>query len=226
LGTASAADMAVKAAPPGAVATVYDWTGIYLGGSVGGVWDKPGNQYNAFNDTTNTFTGANSWIAGVHAVGMWQISHLVVGAEADYRWTSLDHSTICPNDTFTCTQNTPNMFTAGGRIGGAWGQWLLYADGGYAQSRLHASAFNTSTGELLEAAHANSDGWYAGVGIAYAVTPNIVLGAQYTHVVANEVMLTFPDPYINDARTASNRFDMIEFRADFKLWPWSSASSY
>ena len=114
----------------------------------------------------------------------------------------------------------------GGRIGGAWGQWLLYADGGYAQSRLHASAFNTSTGELLEAAQANSDGWYAGVGIAYAVTPNIVLGAQYTHVVANEVMLTFPDPYINDARTASNRFDMIEFRADFKLWPWSSASSY
>jgi hypothetical protein len=27
-----------------------------------------------------------------------------------------------------------------------------------------------------------------------------------------------PRPHVNDARTASNRFDMIGFRADFKLW--------
>jgi outer membrane immunogenic protein len=226
LGTASAADMAVKAAPPGAVATVYDWTGIYLGGSVGGVWDKPGVEYFPIYDSNVTFSGANSWIAGVHAVGMWQISHLVVGAETDYRWTSINHSGFCPLDTFTCTQNTPNMFTAGGRIGGAWDKWLLYANGGYAQTRINVATFDTVTGERLNGSRSNSDGWYVGAGIAYAVTPNIIFGAQYTHVVANEAALTFASPDLVDSRSVSNRFDMIEFRADFKLWPWSSASSY
>ncbi len=226
MGPAVAADIAVKAPAPAAVAAVYDWTGIYLGGSVGSVWDKPGNQHNSFFDTNTVFSGGNSWLAGIHGVGMWQTGHLVLGAETDYRFTSLNHFAACPNVAFTCTQDTRNIFTAGGRIGGAWQSWLAYVDGGYAQSRIHSSAFNNTTLGLVETAHADSDGWYAGAGVAYAITPNIILGAQYTHVAASNVNLRFPSPHANDNRTASDRFDMIEVRADFKLWPWSTATRY
>src|SRR6476660_7858657 len=50
-GSASAADLAARPytkAPPPVVAAVYDWTGIYVGGAVGGIWnDTSGNFYNA-----------------------------------------------------------------------------------------------------------------------------------------------------------------------------------
>lgn len=223
LGTAlpvSAADLPLKASPSVVTAPIYDWTGLYFGGSVGGIWDRPGVQYDATTGTSNTYSGTSSWVAGIHGVGMWQMGHLVLGGEIDYRWTDLNHSVTCPLITFRCTQDTPNLFTVGGRIGGAWDKWLIYANGGYAQTRINVAAFNIATGATLESASANSGGWYAGLGVSYAITPNISLSAQYTHVAANEVLMTFP--IATDNRTASNRFDMIELRADFKLLPWSS----
>jgi hypothetical protein len=53
-GPAGAADMPVKA-PPRSMATVYDWSGLYIGAHVGGGWsDKCFNQVApaaAFSDT-------------------------------------------------------------------------------------------------------------------------------------------------------------------------------
>ena len=62
IGAASAADMAVKARPAPVVAAIYDWSGIYVGGSLGWEQDRfhwafappiPGAIHQAYDLTTN-----------------------------------------------------------------------------------------------------------------------------------------------------------------------------
>src|SRR5207247_2684925 len=42
-GPAMAADMPLKAPPP--MVSYYDWTGVYLGASIGGVWTEVNRTY-------------------------------------------------------------------------------------------------------------------------------------------------------------------------------------
>src|ERR1700752_3841345 len=45
IGAASAADLPLKA-PPMPVVTVYNWTGCYVGGNIGGKWARTGDVVN------------------------------------------------------------------------------------------------------------------------------------------------------------------------------------
>ena len=60
LGTASAADMAVKAAPMPPPAVVYDWTGWYIGLNVGG----------AINDSSYRLDPAGCFLTGCGVGGV------------------------------------------------------------------------------------------------------------------------------------------------------------
>jgi outer membrane immunogenic protein len=99
-GAVFAADLPINAPEQRAV---YDWTGLYFGGHVGGAW---GNF--TFNDQStaplfNTLTGVtavvsgpgalnasrNSFLGGVQAGWNYQIGRFVLGTEVDYSWTSL-----------------------------------------------------------------------------------------------------------------------------------------
>jgi outer membrane immunogenic protein len=95
--------------------------------------------------------------------------------------------------------------------------WLFYADGGYSNTRIRATAFTTATGALFESASANANGWYLGAGLDYAVTQNIIVGLQYTRVNTDNVLLTFP--VVRDNRSANDKIDLFEVHASFKLWP-------
>src|SRR5215467_1209772 len=75
----------VTKAPP-MVAPVFDWTGFYIGGQVGGAWGTstvavppgPGNHFDA-----------NGVIGGGHAGFLWQTGPAVFGAEADFNGTGV-----------------------------------------------------------------------------------------------------------------------------------------
>ena len=128
LGTASAADMAVKAPLPPPVA-VYNWTGCYVGGNVGWKWGR-------FNESVDTPAGvavipglADTPFVADHldlggletssgAVGgqvgcRWETpSHWVWGVEGDFDWTDL-HGTVISK-----TAGTGNsVFVAGDSFG-------------------------------------------------------------------------------------------------------------
>jgi outer membrane immunogenic protein len=116
IGAASAADLPVKAPPP-LPPPVMNWTGFYLGGSLGGAFNSLDPQFDAITGTSNNLGNASSWVGGVNAAALYQTGQLVVGLETAYRWTDLKNSVTCPSPTLTCTQNTPNIFTFGGRVG-------------------------------------------------------------------------------------------------------------
>jgi len=113
---ASAADMAVKAAP---VAPLPTWTGLYLGVHGGGAWQHSGDW--SWTDPNflagqagavpSPVTIGNSRanlgaVGGIQAGYNYQFAAWVVGVEGDISWTSLsDHRTQSP------------AFTTGGGVG-------------------------------------------------------------------------------------------------------------
>jgi outer membrane immunogenic protein len=112
IGSASAADMAVKA-PPMAPVPVWNWTGFYVGGNVGGIWpDRNGVSHSAIagpcnaafpgcallpnfsstvalGSTFNTSLGNSAGFTGGGQFGYnWQFNgRAVAGFEADIAWT-------------------------------------------------------------------------------------------------------------------------------------------
>jgi outer membrane immunogenic protein len=102
---ASAADMAPRyaKAPPPVVAPIYNWTGFYIGGEVGGRWSEgdwtttclqPGLAATcapsafparfAFNNPSSYDSSGVK--GGVYGGYNWQVSSWVVGVEGDFLW--------------------------------------------------------------------------------------------------------------------------------------------
>jgi outer membrane immunogenic protein len=90
IGTASAADMAVKAPPP--VMAVWSWTGFYIGGDVGGTWARdrfdhspffaaPGAAFDvdaaALTTAASPTLKGSGFSGGVYAGYNWQIGRAV-----------------------------------------------------------------------------------------------------------------------------------------------------
>jgi len=154
---ASAADMApgYTKAP---VAAVYDWTGFYVGGSVGGGWQRSATAYSsdpsyglgpilyifalANGVQASSLTQNGSGVLGGVTLGYnWQRSAVVVGIEGDWSWSGIKGTNsvappaafFFPTLTTTTETRTDWLATLRGRLGLLVApQTLLFATGGLA----------------------------------------------------------------------------------------------
>ena len=93
---ASAADMAVKAAPVPYIAPMYNWTGLYIGGNGG--W---GSSHSCW-DTVDPFginvrdicRSRSGGVVGGQIGYRWQASQWVFGLEAQGDWADLSNQRI------------------------------------------------------------------------------------------------------------------------------------
>ena len=120
--TASAADMAYKAAPVPMAPAAFSWTGFYIGANVGGAW-TPNNGGSDFGPLFPGFIvlapqaaiptvfpgqlaalgggGRQSGVIGGGQVGYnWQVNQFVLGVEADAQGTGLNGSSASATRTF------------------------------------------------------------------------------------------------------------------------------
>jgi outer membrane immunogenic protein len=194
LGAASAADMAVKARPPVPVA-VYNWTGCYIGGSVGG-------KFASTRDTVFVPATANSpassldlgrgesdtWIAGGQVGCNYQTGKWVFGIEGDahaQRWSrSQAIAGVLPfpfiaGDIYELRSDWQASLR--GRVGYAWDRTMLYATGGVAFTEVRAytnwipfgifpATLTWDTKTLV--------GGTVGIGVEHAVTNNFTVGLE------------------------------------------------
>jgi outer membrane immunogenic protein len=173
---AAAADLYYKA--PVAV-PVYNWTGFYIGGNVGGAW---GN----FDPRTVTVFSDDGWfvptdIPAIDRVGIqsskptgftggfeagynWQIRNFVFGLEGDIEALSLSSgassSALYPDYpyTFTVRSNisTTWLATVRGRVGYAVNNWLFFGTGGPALTDLRGNfAFSDTFSDVFGIAPGN-----------------------------------------------------------------------
>jgi outer membrane immunogenic protein len=150
---ASAADLAPRTytkAPAYVPAPIYNWTGFYIGGHVGGAFGGDSNALDpAFGSSNDgTFMGGGQIGYDYQFAPNW-----VFGVEANYSF--LDTKSNFANR---------GLGSVTGRLGYTWGPTLLYVKGGYgwADSRFT----NGFSGDN------DRNGYTVGAGLEYMFTQN------------------------------------------------------
>ena len=175
-GSASAADIAArpytKAPPMTPPQAIYNWTGFYIGGHVGG----------AFSGDNTLFGDNGRFMGGVQGGADYQFAqNWVVGIEAQYSWLTRNNSGTAFPGGVLVTDNERGLGSVTGRLGYTWGPALLYAKGGYAfrDNRLNVSVAGTP---FAYTATGNRDsGYTVGAGLEYMFAPNWSAKAEYQY---------------------------------------------
>jgi outer membrane immunogenic protein len=192
--SAARADEPPPSAPPPAPVTAFCceppaiWTGVYIGGHVGGAWGDPTwtfpflEFFNTAPGQSFTATGAGA-IAGGQIGFNYQISHFLAGVEVSYagsRFSDMVTGPVpgFPNDEFTVA--VKDLLLVTGRLGFVHGQYLFYGKAGYASANVDVSA-GSFLGTSAFASH-RENGWTVGGGLESRIISNIIFGLEYDYV--------------------------------------------
>ncbi|MGY4282051.1 outer membrane immunogenic protein [Bradyrhizobium sp. LM2.7] len=193
---ASAADLAYKARPAAvAPIAVYNWTGFYLGGHIGGGWGQV-DSTSAAPGTVSFPTGTpfsrndtSGFLGGVQGGFNWQFTNLVLGLEGEYTWSDVKGdattvSPIFPGVVVTSHVKTEDLAMVTGRIGYAANEWLFYAKGGWAFVHGTSNGVVTVGGAPFSntSTSTDRDGWVVGAGVEWGFAPNWSAKLEYNHV--------------------------------------------
>lgn len=184
----------------------YDWSGTYVGGSLGWSWLDPGSdQPNLIQPSSNGFVG------GGFIGRNFQYNRIVFGLESDFYLGDLTDTDPCFNPLFTCNARSEWNASFRGRLGLAMDRTLFFTTMGYALTeyegftRLLAVDQTFSDDETL-------DGFAVGCGIEHAVSKNILLRAEYRHENFGSTNLAYDETY-----RVNPKIDMLLFGAAWKF---------
>jgi outer membrane immunogenic protein len=212
--SAAAADLPPGPPPPPPVAPiayappVYNWTGIYFGGHLGGGY--------AGSSWSDPITGAgtdnfSSWgfLGGAQVGGNIQFNRLVLGVEGDFSWTNIKNS---GTDSLGGALNTnvPWTSTVTGRVGAAFDRLLLYGKGGLALAQDQSSF--TDPGGNLTSTNLMRTGWTAGAGVEYALDRNWSAKLEYDYLGFGSQALNFNSPTLGPT-TSNATLNVQEIKA-------------
>jgi outer membrane immunogenic protein len=188
-----AADMPLKA-PPAAVAAIYNWTGFYVGGELGGGWARgtttdvvPSGGFPAgFTSASITRSGL---LGGGYAGYNYQINQIVLGIDGNYDWADLtgSGSDVSPTTGNTAVHSAKVKWDAAitGRLGYATNNLLFFVKGGWAWASFSESSTGTTPGGALVGTSNSSDtrnGGTVGGGIEYGFAPHWSAKLEYDYV--------------------------------------------
>jgi outer membrane immunogenic protein len=247
-----ACSSAAFAAPP--PAAVFNWTGFYAGLNAGGFRSSanadtsttctPAQCYFINPNTTNLFnaTGAqrdtpSGFIGGAQAGFNWQMGNLVTGLETDFQSFKQNGSgsgtAVIPSlapSTLTVLQSfsTDWLWTLRPRLGIASSNWLFYATGGLAVTKVNANWLFVDVFADTEAASMSKTkaGWTIGGGAEYALLNGWSLKAEYLHLDFGNIQTTsnnlldsgtFPVPAQLFLHSISLTSDVFRVGANYKI---------
>lgn len=185
--------MAVKAArpmPPPVV--VYNWSGCYIGGNLGGGWAKTSQVRVGINPNVplpaqdfgagegSAFIGGGQVGCDYQFAGNW-----VVGVQGMFDFGNINSSHIIPPfPTFSSADHTKDIFTATARIGYLFApQFLAYVKGGGAWTRTDSIVTIPAINFLSETALGNDrSGWTVGGGLEWMFAPGWSVFGEYNYM--------------------------------------------
>ncbi len=168
---------------PNVYPTTYDpvavmWTGFYFGADAGGVFGSA-HWTDPFSGDTDSLSG-NSVFGGGHVGVNFQHDWLVLGAEGDFDWMSLNGNTA---DALGYQHSLAShwMSTFTGRLGFAYTTLLFYLKGGIAFIS-ERDLVQTPRGFGLGTGTETRDGWTIGGGVEWAFDPHWSARLEYDFV--------------------------------------------
>ncbi|MBU6458671.1 MAG: outer membrane beta-barrel protein [Bradyrhizobium sp.] len=157
---------------PAYVAPIYNWTGFYIGGHLGGGFGGD-----------NSILGSGRFLGGIQGGADYQFApNWVAGVEAQYSWTSSNHNSLTFPGGVVVTSNSDQLGSVTGRLGYTFGPTLLYAKGGYAWKDGDNLAAAVGGVPVAFAATGNHrDGYTVGGGLEYMFAPNWSAKLEYMY---------------------------------------------
>jgi outer membrane immunogenic protein len=190
-GSAFAADLPYRGPPPVYLPPVpiFTWSGLYIGGQIGYAWARDTANFTTLDPDRLFFsadTNPQGVIGGAHVGYNLQIAQWVVGLEGSVDGTSLSHSTFDAVSGITVNPTADVQGSIRLRAGIAFDRVLIYATGGAVFAGI-SNTYTDTTGFLTgfagtsERISQTRAGWTVGGGIAYAVTNNWSIRAEYRY---------------------------------------------
>jgi outer membrane immunogenic protein len=172
---ALAADLAARpyTKAPAYTAPIYNWTGFYVGGHIGGAFAGD----SSLSGSDSRFLGGLQGGADYQFAPSW-----VIGVEAQYSWLSNGNNGVAFPGGVLVTSKNDQLGSVTGRLGYTWGPALLYAKGGYAWK--DGNSLNVTTGGVPVAFTTNGnnrDGYTVGAGLEYMFAPNWSAKVEYQY---------------------------------------------
>jgi outer membrane immunogenic protein len=172
---------------------VYNWTGFYIGGHIGGAF--PGSS--SLENSDGRFLGGAQGGFDYQFAPNW-----VIGAEAQYSWLTGNsgNGVLFPGGALV-TANTDQLGSVTGRLGYTWGPALLYAKGGYAwrgNDNIGVSVGGTPV--ALTTVGNRRDGYTVGAGLEYMFAPNWSVKGEYQYYNFGSTTVTAgPAPIVGNS---------------------------
>jgi outer membrane immunogenic protein len=158
-------------------APLYNWTGFYIGGHIGGAFSSDNN----FNGLVTGNNSNGRFLGGLQAGADYQFApNWVVGIEGQYSWLGSNNSVIFPNQ-YVYTNNQRALGSVTGRVGYTWGPGLLYVKGGYAYSDNNETMALAGAPAVFAFDSNHSNGYTVGAGLEYMFAPNWSAKAEYQY---------------------------------------------
>jgi len=190
LGFATAAQADGYSAPGVSYARPFSWTGLYVGANGG--WERTDyDQQWVFalvgppvRPGTHIHPSDDRWTFGGHAGYQLQYGNLVAGVEVAVStpgdWTGKHPAN---GSAFNTQLRHEELWTLGGRLGWAAGNFLFFGTAGYAETPIKQRLTNAAGVVQPDLGTKNShEGAYLGAGIEYGLTRHIILGVEYQHI--------------------------------------------
>ena len=151
--------------------TVFNWTGPYVGATIGGAFGTSNARINGIGSRD---VGMNGVIGGLYAGYNYQFTpNFLVGAEGDFLFSGAEGDKRIGG--FKVTTNSDWLASIRARAGVTFDRFLVYGTGGVAFTGLETKL----SGRGSETK--NKVGWTVGGGVEYAFTDNLIGRVDYQY---------------------------------------------
>jgi outer membrane immunogenic protein len=178
--TANAADLGARpyyGKAPAYVAPIYNWTGFYVGGHLGGAFSGS----NSFNGLVLSNYDAQ-FLGGVQAGADYQFApSWVAGIEGQYSWLTRNNVSAVFPAGFAYNNNQRGLGSLTARVGYSFGSALVYAKGGYAYSDYGDSLTLGGAPVAFALSSSHHNGYTVGAGLEYMLARNWSAKIEYQY---------------------------------------------
>jgi outer membrane immunogenic protein len=223
---ASAADLAARPyskAPAPMIATIYDWSGFYIGINGGG-----GSSHNCWDfvtPVTGTLIGEGCHNATGGTVGgqvgyRWQSANWVFGLEGQGNWADFSGDNVSTSGAGLRDRSKISAFGLfTGQVGYAWNNVLVYVKGGGAVANDRYRSYDVVTGLEFDRANETRWGGTVGAGVEFGFAPNWTVGFEYDHLFLGSRTIGFTSSgnFLFAPLGAATRSERISQDADIGL---------
>ncbi|MCB1519756.1 MAG: porin family protein [Hyphomicrobiaceae bacterium] len=167
----------------------FSWTGFYIGGHAGLATGNTEGAVTAFGPAIAALTATdytmNGGIYGGHIGYNYQMGKTVIGIEGTFSGTDIEGETTCLV-LLKCQRNVDWVATVVGRLGYTSGNTMFYGLGGVAWGDVQTNVGFIGPGLNFLSGGETHVGWTAGIGIEHAISRNLIVRVEYSHIDLGE----------------------------------------